>query len=253
MKKQEKFIYRGMLFVLALNALFFAWLAHWQDAPTVPHYDEALTTPTATPTPADRIGIIFVDEVPTAVPLEYTATPSPTPAPTATPTIAPTDTPTPTPEGNVKTAEVNGAHSWKPWAWYTAITDTTSTQYQLQQIARTDEVGRRIVQDSKGEWRFCVALPAYWAGGTSKDIGRCFDLVMANGAIIKCVLGDNKKIEHSLNGEGKYGRKGEIIEIQCDGNLIPQIVKQMGDASYFGDEWRGDVAKIIVYDENVLK
>lgn len=242
--------------VILAFAAFFLWEASWQTPDDVRHYDEEpyyLTTPTevvkgemwTTPTYVPNT------PTPTVTPQKATEAPSPTEVVNSpTPTVAPTNTPIPVAQGVVgeKYCEVNGMHGWKPWAWYTAITVVNSPQYRLQQIAKTDSYGVRMARDPNGEWRYCVALPVYWAGGTSKDIGRCVDIYMENGAVLKCVLGDTKKVEHSLRGEGKYGRKGEVIEVQVDGNKLPDIVKQMGNASYLGDSWRGEVTKIVVLD-----
>lgn len=121
-------------------------------------------------------------------------------------------------------------------------------QWRLQQIAKTAENGVRIVQDPNGEWRYCVALPVYWAGGTHRDIGRCFDIYMDNGAVLKCVLGDTKRKWKSLNGEGKWGSKGELIEVQCDVSKLPVTARLRGDASYISDDWTGEARKIVVLD-----
>ena len=76
---------------------------------------------------------------------------------------------------------------------------------------------------------------------------------MDNGATIHCVLGDNKKIEHSQNGEGKFGAHGELLEFQVDQDKLPDIVRKSGDISRFGGAFEGEASKIIVYDRNVLK
>lgn len=233
-----------------------------------------------TPTPTEEpVVIAIVDGLPTAV--AYTSTPAPKieptdfTEPTSTPTMAPTATetpkkptntpkpsksPTPTPKAKntakyeqgtagTKYAEVNGKHGWKPWARHTAVTDKSSPQWRLEQIATTDALGRRVVTDRDGVERFLVALPVYWAGGTFSDIGRLVDITMANGATLKCVLADIKQIEHSLNGEGKYGSRGELIEVICEkAKLIPAVGKG-SDASRFGAEWEGDVYSVTAYDE----
>lgn len=236
---------------------------------------------TVTPTPtAEPIVIAIVDGVPTAV--AYTSTPTPTveltafvePTATLTPTIAPTatqkpqkatstpkptNTPTPTKKAQntakyeqgtagTKYAEVNGTHGWKPWARHTAVTDKSKPQWRLEQIAETNELGIRVVKDPNGEYRYLVALPVYWAGGTYADIGRCVDIVMVNGATLKCVLADIKQIEHSLNGEGKYGSRGELIEVICEKEKLIPAVRNGSDASRLGAEWQGEVEKVIAYD-----
>lgn len=224
------------------------------------------------------VAIPTATETPTPTP-EPTPTPTVTPVPTATPTEMvperarmdekPTNTPKPTnppptpkptqiaqnkveyTEGTPGTrkAEVNGTHAWKPWARHTAVTKKKSPQYRLEQIAKTDEKGIRIVKDPNGEWRYLVALPVYWAGGLDSDIGRLVDIQMVNGAVLKCVLADNKQIEHSLNGEGKYGSRGEIIEVICEEAKLAPSVRGGSDASRLGKEWEGEVESITAYDK----
>lgn len=208
-------------------------------------------TNTPTPTQAPRT---------TATPT-FTATPSPeptatsTPKPTKTPTPKPTKTPTPKPtkapkqSGTVGTKTVpSGGHDWKPYARHTAITAKNSPQYRLQQIAKTDSNGLRYVYDEYGVKRYCVALPAYWAGGTFSDIGRCFDVTMQNGAVLHCCLGDLKQIEHSQNGEGKFGSRGELLEFQVEFSKLPKFMQHSSDISYFGGAFEGEAVEITVLD-----
>lgn len=242
----------------AIAVAFFCWQSSWyEEEPHIPRYDPITEKPVE---PTVDVVKAEMWTTPTYVP--NTPTPSVTHGEphTATPTVAPTNTPTPTvkptekpykPSAGVvgeKWCEENGTHWWKPWAWYTAINMVNSPQYRLQLIAKTDEKGVRIVQDPTGEWRYSIALPVYWAGGTPEDIGRCIDIYMANGSVLKCVLGDTKRIEKSLNGEGKWGSKGELIEVHCDGNKFLPLAKQRGDASYLGKEWMGEARKIVVLD-----
>lgn len=271
--EHDFFCFAALILILVLGILI--WTTTWQDEPQSTKHYEPTSTPTITPeAPTGSIDIAFVDGLPTAVLHTPTLTPTPKPTetplptPTATntpvPTKKPTNTPTPTKkptatpkttykEGKAGTFDVpDGKHDWKPYARYTAITAKSSPQYQLQKIAKTDDNGLRYVTVD-GEKRYCVALPVYWAGGTFADIGRCFDVVMKNGATIHCVLGDLKKIEHSQNGEGKFGANGELLEFQVDQNKLPDIVRKSGDVSRLGGAFEGNADKIIVYDKNVLK
>ena len=143
----------------------------------------------------------------------------------------------------------SGNHSWKPWARHTAITNKSSQQYKLQKKAKTDSNGLRYCIDKNGEKRYCVALGVYWCGGNPEDIGRCFDVVMENGAILKCCLGDVKKVKNSQKGEGKFGSKGELLEFQAEGAKLVKVVKESGDVSRLGGAFEGNAKKIIVYNE----
>ena len=223
-----------------LMVAFFCWQSSWyEEEPNIPRYDPITEKPLE-PTVFDVFATI------TQEPISVVAT---IPTVVVYHTVTPTPTEPPRIASETKYCEVNGTHGWKPLAWYTACTDRSAPQWRLQQIAKTDENGVRVVLDPNGEWRFCVALPVYWAGGTSKDIGKCVDIKMANGATLKCVLGDTKRVWKSVNGEGKYGvGHNEVIEIQCDLSRMNPIVPRMGDGSYIGEEWVGDVESITVLD-----
>lgn len=282
-KRHQDALFAVVLLLLFLLGLFL--LVSMQDTKGRKKAPEA---PTATPepTPTEAIKIIFVDDLPQAVLADPTDTPAPTenayfpetctiaptqtPLPTPTATQKPTSTPKPTntpaptkkptaapkptySEGKAGTYKVEeGAHDWKPYARYTAITNKSSRQYQLQQIAKTDENGLRYVTDADGVKRYCVALGVAWAGGKPSDIGRCFDVKMKNGAVLHCVLGDVKKIEHSEGSAGRFGSNGELLEFQVDLQKLPENVKKSGDVSKLGGAFEGNAATITVYNKNVL-
>lgn len=73
----------------------------------------------------------------------------------------------------------------KTWMSYTTITSKNTRQYKMQHsIAYTGKYGIRMVDD-----RYCVALGSHFGC----KIGQYFDLVLANGTVISCVMGDAKK------------------------------------------------------------
>lgn len=192
------------------------------------------TTPELTPTPT-----VTVTPTPT-----YTVTPTPTPSPSPTPSPTPIPTPTPSP----KVVGTKG-HSWKPYTRYTSYNIPSSAQYKLQKIARTDErTGIRVVTDTEGNERYCVALGTYWAGGHPQHIGRCVDVYMANGSLLRCVLADVKKQEHSKNGENKFGGHNEMLEFIVDDKVLPQAAKVCGNVSKVAPEFEGEVKEIVVFD-----
>lgn len=254
-----KLMFIGAIFIIF--GLMNAWLG-WQiksSNPTVKtEYVEVKTPPEVY---ISYIPVtVVVTPTPTLSPLP-TPSPEPTSTPTPQPTKAPTATPkpkatsTPKPTKKVETKGVAGTkvvpskgHTWKPWARHTAVTAKSSPQYKLEKVAITDSMGRRIAKDPNGVYRYLVALPVYWAGGTFADIGRCVDIHMANGATLKCVLADLKKVEHSINGQGMYGANNEILEVICDKSQLIDAVKNSGDASKFGSAWEGEIESITAYD-----
>lgn len=270
-KKHDELCFAIALYVVIFGGLFIilstpAPQEKTAPTPTAEPSAEPSADPTATPTPQDGIDIVFIDGIPTATLLYTQETPTPTPkpeefTPTATPEPTATNTVAPTPvtrttyqSGVPGTYAVeHGAHSWKPWANYHAITATDSPQYKLQRIAQTDENGLRYIIDADGVKRFCVAMPVAWCGGTSKDIGRLFDVVMSNGSVLHCILGDTKKIEHSQKGEGRFGRKGELMEFQVDEVRLHPGARTSGTISSIGGAFEGEADFVIVYDKNFLR
>lgn len=176
-----------------------------------------------------------------------TLTPTPTPSPSPTPSPTPSPSPTPTPLPCV-TKEVERGHTFKPFTGYWAYNAKGTAQHRLQQIARSDErTGIRVVTDPFGDDRFCVALGTYWAGGHPEHIGRCIDVYMVNGAVLKCVLGDVKKQEDTKGNRNRYGRtNNDVLEFIVDERFLPQGV--YGDMSKAGPEFEGDVVRMVVYD-----
>ena len=265
----------------AIFAAFIVWITYEQDSVssnTSKEYEEIITIPSPT---TDDVVIVFIDDIPTAIAFSPTQKPTntptttntPIPTPTIvtpTPTIEPTkvvkeisitNTPTPTkkqakttitpyPVGKVGTqyTDDKNAHTWKPYARYTAITKKGSKEYELQQIAKTASNGIRVVTDPNGVERYCIALAPQWAGGQSVDIGRCIDIKMTNGTTLHCVLGDCKKHEHTQNKEGRYGSKGELIEFQVDMDRLPDKARNCGDVSYVGPEFEGGIVSVTVLD-----
>ena len=191
-------------------------------------------TPTSAPIQATEIPLRVTER-----PKEATPTPQPSETPTPTPSVAP-----------VAKKEVESGHAFKPYTGYWAYTLKSSQQYKLQQIALTSaDTGIRMVQDPNGEWRYCVALGTYWAGGHPQHIGRCVDIFMQNGATLKCVLADVKKQEDTKGKANKYGAtNNDVLEFIVDDKKIPAKVKQTGNVSNAGEQFEGGVMYILIYD-----
>lgn len=260
-RKHDIFIFAIVLYIVTFGGIFFILSMPVPQEKTAPTPTaEPSADPTATPTPQDGIDIIFIDGIPTAT-LNYTQeTPTPTQKPEE---FAPTETPTPrTPslkgynEGIPGTYDAgpNGTHTRKPYTAYTCYNMERSAQYQLQKIAETDErTGIRVVRDAEGQKRYCIALGTAWAGGTQKDIGRCVEIVMQNGAVLHCVLADVKKVEDTIDSACMYGlTNNDLIEFIVSTKALPATAKTSGDCSYCGDEFSGEAVRIVVYERNIL-
>lgn len=190
-----------------------------------------------------------------------TATPTmaaaPTDVPTVTPTITPTITPTamPTKEFTAYRAyspktctikEAEPGHEYKPLTWYTSYDVPGSAQARLQKVAKTAENGIRVVTDPEGFERYCVALGTYWAGAHPEHIGRCVDVVMENGTVLRCVLADVKQTKDTKNQQNKYGKgNNDILEFICDKSVLREGIL---NCSKISAEFEGGVKRMIVWD-----
>lgn len=133
--------------------------------------------------------------------------------------------------------------SRKSYMDYTAITSTDSPQYLLQyNYAYTESNGVRAVNG-----RYCVALGSYY----SHEVGQLVDLVLENGNVIPCVIGDNKQDIHTINNNS-LGLDGGAAEFIVETGALSDQVQMMGDVSYASDDWLSSVIEIRVYDENVF-
>ena len=245
-KDAKEFCACIIIFTLGMVALFL-WEASWQKPDNTPHYDEPLFTPTPTATV-----MVLPTQTPTCTPTrtvkdDYTPTPTNSPTPTVTALngreIASYE------EGKPGryAAEVNGKHGFKPFTSYTCYNAKSTPQYRLQQIAFNCINGIRMVTDSNGVNRYCIALGTSWAGGTPSDIGRCVDIVMANGVLLPCVLADVKQVEDTVGCFGFYGAtNNDCLEFIVNQRMFQEFTHGSWDCSDAGAEFRGDVAEVIV-------
>ena len=259
MKDEKKWFWGALVAVVIQLGIFFWWECSWQAGdgvrsdpqpkPTPGCGDVVWKEPTATPAPTATHTPAPTD-TPTQAP---TATNTPTSAPTATNTPKPTATPLKRPENAAAGVySVEPGHAFKPYTAYTWYTLAGSPHMALQQIAKTDKHGLRVVTDADGVERYCVAMGAAWAGGHYEHIGRCIDIVMANGHTLHCVLADTKKDKHTEHGEGLYGAGNhDLIEFIVDMTALVPAAARMGDCSFCGEEFVGDAVEVRVFDKYI--
>ena len=185
--------------------------------------------------------------IPTQIPTIPTHCPTNTPTPTPMPTFAPTPTPTPIPSVR-KDVGVN--HTFKPYTRHFVYDVKGTAQCKLQSVAYTDKAtGIRVADDPLGNPRYCVALGTYWCGGHPEHIGRCVDVYMANGSVLRCVLADVKRQEDTKNRANRYGEiNNDVLEFIVDGKAISSEIRNYGNVSRAGAEFEGDAVYMIVYD-----
>lgn len=139
----------------------------------------------------------------------------------------------------VKSVNGDRRKSYMDWR---CITSVSSPQYKLQRKASTASNGIRTVNG-----RYCVALGSYY---TSK-IGKYVDLVLSNGKVIKCVIGD-QKADRDTNSQNAIGHDGSAAEFIVTTSALSHKTRQMGDVGYAHRGWTSKVVKVRLYNKNAF-
>lgn len=165
----------------------------------------------------------------------------PTEAPTEEPTEPPTEPPI-----TFTVIDVPEKHRqrsmFKSYEDYRSITSKNTPHYKLQNLyATTANDGLRAVNG-----RYCIALGSYF----TTSIGQYVDVVLENGTVIECILGDQKSNAHTEWPHVAHP-DGSVVEFIIDRKVIdPYIYYTTGNVSFLYEEWKSPVAQIVVYDVN---
>lgn len=133
------------------------------------------------------------------------------------------------------TVKYNGKKTYERYGKITAY-----TAGDLQDIATTDENGLRKLDD-----RYMVAIGSAF----NTEIGQYFDLVLENGTVIPCIMGDLKSDAHTDATHTFTSASKCATEFIVDTKMIPKDVKYTGDVSKLDPSWDSKVVQIIVYDK----
>lgn len=113
-----------------------------------------------------------------------------------------------------------------------------TNQAKLQSLCQTNEVGLRVY-----DGRFTIAVGTYF----NTAIGQYFDLVLENGIIIPCIMGDLKADIHT-DSRGLFTEaSGCMTEFIVDRTYLPN----KNSATYCYEEWNSKVVNVIVYNKFV--
>lgn len=118
------------------------------------------------------------------------------------------------------------ASSFKCYMDYRAITNTSSKQYELRQLATTDENGLRKIGDY-----YCVAMGTFYG-----NVGDTFYVQTDEGACWKVILADIKadKDTNSTHQFTKYN--GCMMEFIVDTKKLPSSIRSSGTVNGLGFE-----------------
>ena len=116
---------------------------------------------------------------------------------------------------------------------YHKVTSYASNQYRMlnDDYAWTDpNTGFRMWGD-----RICIAL----GSGYTHDIGRAVDVVLEDGTVLKCILGDAKDDVDTDEATHTVASNGNVVEFIVDYSCFP---------NRFPDYISGNVSKIVILD-----
>ena len=129
-------------------------------------------------------------------------------------------------------------NSFKSYMSYKAISNKNSKQYKLQQKAITGTYGIRMVDN-----RYCVALGSYY----THQIGQKVDLIMDDGTIIPCIVGDGKADIHT-DSKNQKTQNGCISEFIVDISVLNKDAKRSGNISSCSKKFNQSIKKIRIWN-----
>ena len=115
--------------------------------------------------------------------------------------------------------------SMKTYMDYRTITDRTSKQYYLQQLATTDADGFRRVNNY-----YLVAVGSYY----STQIGQELLIVLEDGKVLNAMVGDLKQDRHTDSSNRYVEGNGNIVEFIVDTDVLSKDSIRSGDVSRSG-------------------
>ena len=133
----------------------------------------------------------------------------------------------------------------KKWLDYRCFSSRTA-QGRLQKYAFTDSNGLRQVNGC-----YCIAIGSRF----KTKIGQRIDLVLKNGTVIPCVMGDQKADIHTdtTNTFSNTNRNLCCSEFIVSTKQLTKEAAHRGDTSFIADIWCSPVDKIITYNINILE
>lgn len=115
---------------------------------------------------------------------------------------------------------------------------------KVKKKAKIGKYGILTVND-----RFCVAI------GTKANVqdGQYFDVILKNGTVIPCIKCDTKDNRDTLANNMITRDNGCCLEFVVDKAQLNSKAKGRGDISFVCDAWNSPVAKLEIYNYNVLR
>ena len=123
--------------------------------------------------------------------------------------------------------------SFKTYMDYGKITNKSSKQWHLQQLAYTDSEGFRKFNDS-----YLVVVGTYYAD----EVGKEFRVTLDSGIVFHAMVGDIKQDIHTDANNQYVTMNGDIMEFIVDVDKLDELTQKLGNVSNSGFE--GSIIKI---------
>ncbi len=123
--------------------------------------------------------------------------------------------------------------SFKTYMDYRKITNKSSRQWHLQQLAYTDSEGFRKFNGS-----YLVAVGTYYAD----EVGKEFRVTLDSGIVFYAMVGDIKQDIHTDTNNQYMTMNGNIMEFIVDVDKLDELTQKLGNVSNSGLE--GSIIKI---------
>lgn len=133
----------------------------------------------------------------------------------------------------------NANGEFKTYMDYRTITNKSSKQWHLQQLATTNENGFRVFND-----KYLIAVGSYY----SKEVGKEFRITLSDGITFNAIVGDLKMDKHTDSNNQYVPMNGNIIEFIVDIDKLDPLTARLGDVSNSGLK-----GKIVSIEEEVIQ
>lgn len=135
--------------------------------------------------------------------------------------------------------DTNG--EFKTYMDYRKITNKSSKQWALQQLAQTDENGFRVFNG-----RYLVAVGTFYA----KEVGKEMRITLEDGKEVLVIIGDIKQDIHTDKNNQYVPANGNIVEFIVDTDKLDPLTKKLGNVSNSGLEGKiAMIEEVIAYGE----
>lgn len=130
---------------------------------------------------------------------------------------------------------------FKSYMDYRAIEIPTSAQYKLLSIYGYTDNGFRKVNG-----RYCIAVGSYF----NTSIGQYIDLILENGVVIECIMGDLKADIHTEDNNIFTTLNKCCSEFIIDKDSLDAFVASTGNISRSNPSWDSPIKYVRVYNKN---